>query len=193
VVEAEAEMSDTISKLAELEAAEKPFKYGATYLKILAHRKSNNVLRFHTLPPVKPETVGHHSAGVAILCIVIAEHKPSVQLLMAALLHDMHEGMTGDIPAMSKWASPKLRAALDDLEEQFTHHYLPFPAILTDYERRVLKQADMLDLCFKAKEEVDIGNREYSVVLNRGVKYLRENDPLPVTQAFIQELCHGSE
>ena len=183
-------MSEIISKLSEMEAS--PATLAGTYQNILNHRRSNNVLRFHTMPPIKPETVGHHSAGVAILCIVIAERKPSVQLLMAALLHDMHESMTGDIPAMAKWASPKLKAALEDLEHRFDKDFLPFPSLLTGYEQRVLKQADMLDLCFKAREEMDLGNVQYSAILARGLSYLRDNDPLPVTQAFMKELQHGS-
>lgn len=184
-------MSDIISKLAEIEDRESQPKFTEVYLRILNHRKSNNVLRFHTMPPIKPETVGHHSAGVAILCGVLAENRPSTQLLMAALMHDMHEGMTGDIPATSKWTSPKLKDALEDLERKFDHHYLTFPALLTSYEQKVLKQADMLDLCFKAREEMDLGNKEYAQIFNRGVQYLLENDPLPVTVAFIEELQNG--
>ena len=182
-------MSDTASKIAEQEGRY-PVGFGL-YQKILNHRKSNDVLRYHTIPPIKSETVGHHSAGVAILCIAISELKPSIQLLMAALLHDMHESKTGDIPAMAKWDSPELASALHQLEKRYDSHFMPFPNLLTDYEQRVLKQADMLDHCFKAKEEMRMGNQQYSQVFNRGMKYLRDHNPLPITITFLEELSHG--
>lgn len=183
-------MSDTASKIAEFE--ERRQVGLGLYRKILNHRLSNDVLRHHTMPPIKPETVGHHSAGVAILCIAISELKPSVNLLMAALLHDMHEYKTGDVPAPAKWDSPELAAALHQLEKRYDDHFMPYPCLLTDYEQRVLKQADMLDLCFKAKEEMRMGNQMYSLVFNRGMKYLREHNPLPVTITFLEELSYGS-
>ena len=178
-------MSDIISKLAELEEQDSSVLFRLA----VTHRRSNDVLRYHTIRTMTPETVGHHSANVAILCILIAERKPSVQLLMAALLHDMHEQFTGDIPAQAKWESAELAAALHALEKKFDTYFIQYPTLSSE-ESRILKQADMLDLCFKALEEINVGNRGFERILHRGLDFLKKNSPLPTTIAIMKEITY---
>lgn len=145
-------------------------------------RNGTAVKRFHTVNLLVGETVGHHSANVALLCASLAEGKQSVNLLMAALGHDLAEQYTGDVPATTKWAHPQLKAMLDQIEDG----YVTMPE-LTPMEQRVLKQADMLDLCFKAQEEIQMGNSPMNRVLNNGISYLLTNNPLPKTLSLLQE------
>lgn len=180
-------MSDIISKLAELDREEQTS--AALFRLAITHRRSNDVLRYHTIRTMTPETVGHHSANVAILCILIAERKPSVQLLMAAILHDMHEQFTGDVPATAKWESNALAVALHELEKRFDAYFIQYPS-LTSEESRILKQADMLDLCFKALEEIQVGNRGFERILRRGLDFLRKSNPLPTTIAIMKEITY---
>lgn len=146
------------------------------------NRTGNAVKRYHTLNLIVPETVGHHSANVALLCVQLAGNKPSANLLMAALTHDLAEQYTGDVPATTKWNYPALKSMLDDIED----NYVPLPE-LTSKETRILKQADMLDLCFKMKEEMMMGNVAMADVMTRGINYLLGNDPLPETLYILQE------
>ena len=141
------------------------------------------VKRFHTLDLIVPETVGHHSCNVALLVTIIADEF-SGELMRAALNHDLAEQHTGDVPATAKWQSPRLAKTLKRLEQ----FHFPYPEELTAYETRVLKQADMLDLCFKALEEVQMGNAPLETVLLRGITWLKEHEPLQTVLELVKEI-----
>jgi len=151
------------------------------------YRKGNAVKRFHTVNVLVEETVGHHSANVALLCIRLAGGNTSVNLLKAALQHDLAEQYTGDIPATGKWDFPELARAATRAEERL----LPF-IVLSDWEKRVLKQADMLDICYKAAEEMRMGNQDMRRILDNGISYLMSNDPLPDTVVILKEFLFES-
>lgn len=176
-------MGDTMSKLRDLEEAIAEFPTTST---IRRYRNGNRVRRYHTLDTIVGETVGHHSANLAILCVLLSDEKPSVNLLMAALTHDLAEQYTGDVPATAKWDSPELKTALDNMERRFDRYW--FNAPLTAREQKVLKQADMLDLCFKALEEINMGNNQFKPILARGMEHLRTNQPLPSTTQLLKEI-----
>lgn len=154
---------------------------------IQAYRNGNRVKRYHTIDLLVGETVGHHSANMAVLVTMIY---PDVTLPMLkwALLHDIAEQWTGDVPAPAKWASPALKNALDELENRMLSEYAINMADLGTHERAVLKQADMLDLCFKMLEEVLMGNSNAAVLLFRGLDYLASNNPLPATVTLCQHI-----
>lgn len=151
--------------------------------KLTGVRNGNRVKRYHTIDLIVQETVGHHSSNVAMLCVLLSRGRPRAELLIAALTHDLEEQFTGDIPATAKWYSPALCAALNDMEDA---HAL-FHTDLMAEECRILKQADMLDLCFKCREEIKMGNEAMVTVLSRGIASLLANDPLPATQDILKE------
>lgn len=179
-------MSDTLSKLRD---QEEDFINGKG-LKLLDqaryYRNGAKVKRYHTVDCHVLETVGHHSANVAILCGIISCQRASVHLLMAALTHDMTEQFTGDVPATAKWGSPELADALKKLDTAYARDC--FSSQLDAYEKKVLKQADMLDLCLKALEELQMGNQQFRFILQRGLNYLRSNNPFPTTELIMKEI-----
>lgn len=149
---------------------------------ILKGRAGNTVKRYHTINLLVEETVGHHSANVALLCAALTVGPVSANLLLAALRHDTAEQFTGDIPATAKWAHPLLKNIVGQIEA--LHVTLPS---LSQGEQRILKQADMLDLCFKCLEELSMGNASVTPMLHRGVDYLWSNDPIETTVAMLKE------
>ena len=101
------------------------------------------------------ETVFHHSASTALLLINVLGERCSVNLLKAALCHDLEEGVTGDIPAPVKW---EYGNQLEALEARVREGYdIPTPE-LTEEERRWLKAADFLDATFTCLEQRLAGN-----------------------------------
>jgi len=58
-----------------------------------------DVTRYHA-SEVSNETLGHHMWGVAILCMMVWPDRHD--LLKAALLHDAHELIVGDVPSPAK-------------------------------------------------------------------------------------------
>ena len=161
------------------------------WLKLSGYRKGSEVSRWHTQRPVWPETVGHHSANVALLCDLISEGGCSRDLLYAALIHDLAEVATGDIPAPIKKAYGWLKkSAVAAEEDWFILHDIE-PPHLSENEALLLKACDTLDLCLKAHQEVSLGNQAFEQVFTNGVSYL-DLVNLPGRQkAMIQTILEG--
>jgi len=155
-------------------------------------RKGMAVKRYHTVNLVIDETVGHHSCNVAHLVILICESmriEPSVNLLKTALMHDVAEQWTGDIPATAKWESEEFAGALESMENYMAlKNELVIPTI-TEYEYAILKQADMLDLVLKMQEEIGMGNFDCIGVMNRGFEAIMKNNPC----SFVKEILNVTE
>ncbi len=177
-------MSDTLSKLRDME--EQPDNGLKVMARVRYYRNGSRVKRFHTVDCHVPETVGHHSANVAILCTIISEGHFTKHLLLAALTHDATEQFTGDVPATVKWQFPELCDTMKKLDLIYARD--SYSSFLSEYEKCVLKQADMLDLCLKALEEVNMGNKQFSIILQRGLNYLRSHKPFPVTELIMKEI-----
>lgn len=153
--------------------------------RIKYYRDGARVRRYHTLDLLVGETVGHHSCNVALIVSTIVPY-PSANLLLAALKHDLAEQHTGDVPATAKWDNPLLKRLLDRVEGQHVEEHDEH--VLTLSEKQALKQADMLDLCFKCLEEINMGNASMERVLHNGLQWLNDNDPLPTTFTLIKEI-----
>lgn len=133
------------------------------------------VKRFHTTHRTQEETVGHHSANV---CAILLRLEPLVskELLVRALMHDVPEYYTGDVPAPFKWDNAEAKSALNTGELRYIRaNDIPSPEI-DIYELALLKLADMLDLVLSSLEEVNRGNAYAIKLVENGKRYL-ENLP----------------
>lgn len=134
------------------------------------------VKRFHTENVIKEDTVGHHSANVAALVFwLYRPNRPSIELVEAALLHDVAEYETGDVPAHAKWKSKDLKAILDFAEGQAweAHNEMPPDKILSTDDYHALKFCDSIDLAIKVVHEMSMGNRTVKHVFRRLLPGLR--------------------
>ncbi len=82
---------------------------------------SSIVKRYHTCHTIKEQTIGAHQWGCGIICLAL---KPncSKDVLVYALLHDVAEKVTGDIPAMVKrlyLTDCQFREQIGSLEKNF--------------------------------------------------------------------------
>lgn len=141
-------------------------------------RAGNAVKRFHTVRRLGVETVGHHSANV---CGVLLSLDPNVSrdLLVAALMHDLPEQHTGDVPAPAKWAQKTLAGELVWAEDYWWAEHSEMQHLvlsLSEWEHGMLKLADMTDLVLSCVEEKRMGNQYAIPLLNRGVNYIRNLD-----------------
>lgn len=119
-----------------------------------------------------PERVGQHSAEVAAICMIL-DPTCSRAVLMEALMHDIGEFATGDIPAhVKKRLPPEFTTELDAMEDEYAVPLITWDPI-TVAEHDLVKTADALQLCFYALHEVKGGNQHYKIVFERGVEYLR--------------------
>jgi len=135
---------------------------------------SATVKRYHTMDTIGTQDIASHSWGVAVILIRITGGKCSVGLLMAALMHDVPEAVTGDSPATAKWRSKALKLALNSLEGDVEKE-LGIDTCLPEDEDVLLKVADMLELIHYSVRQVRLGNRTFSDVFHRGREFLLSN------------------
>jgi len=135
-------------------------------------RAGGNVKRWHTVPTIQNQTVGHHSWGVAIICHVLWPNC-SRDLLVAALQHDLAEHIVGDAPFPAKRTFIKLGQALAEAERIVSVDLgldCEYGLNISDSEK--LHIADMMEVLWFALEEISMGNTEFRMIFKRGLKYL---------------------
>ena len=130
-----------------------------------------NTSRYHTIPTLSSETVGHHSHGVAMLAHLLMENLTyNPQVIYAALLHDMAEHQTGDVPAPSK-REFGISDQFHELEDRILRSSgFPMP-VLSPQEQRVLKLADIAQGALFCVQELQMGNSKMRVVFERYLSY----------------------
>jgi 5'-deoxynucleotidase YfbR-like HD superfamily hydrolase len=118
-------------------------------------RRFAGTKRFHNQPFIGEQTVGHHSSNVALI-LLVTEDYPSANLLKAALLHDLEEGETGDLPAIVKWSMSV--EGLSRVEAEVRTYY-QFPGVvLNNTETKLLNAADFIDAVFTCLDQRRLGN-----------------------------------
>lgn len=132
------------------------------------------VQRWHTEGYVHVrETVGHHTSNVIAIIFFLFDDNPPIELIRAALHHDVIECVTGDSPAMAKWGFPEFKAAHDSVEGKVAAAH-NIQITLPEHLAPFLHYADTLDAAFKASDEVVAGNQHFLVVLGRLLVKLKE-------------------
>jgi len=147
--------------------------------KLQRWREGSQVERAHTVKHIGEYTVGQHSHGVAL--IILALHPdPSADLIRAALLHDLHEVHTGDIPMFAKTEDFR------KLEEN-TQAQIETDVTLSDEDALWLRAADSLDLLLWCREQTEMGNKNVARIHQNVSDYLWGLD-LP--QVLLNEVIH---
>ena len=132
----------------------------------------SEVKRYHTVTTLVSETVGHHSAGVALMAMMI-DLNPSKGLLISALFHDLAEHQTGDIPSPAK-RKYGIHDQVNDLEEKLLRAAgLAMPQ-LDEIDRRTLKLADIAQGALFCSREISLGNKRMRGVFDRYISYAEE-------------------
>lgn len=146
-----------------------------------------NTRRFHTVPTISCETVGHHSAIVAGLVFLI-DAGASASLLIHATFHDLPEFMTGDIPSPSKRAFVD-RNRLDEAEVSCLQKFGVQLPVLTQDEQRLLKVADILAGMVACLHERSMGNVMVTEAwYNFSIYFSEQPSPHPRAVAILDHL-----
>lgn len=134
-------------------------------------RRGTAVRRFHTLPILVEETVGQHSCNLVGLLWALTNGEARKELLLGAVMHDIPEHITGDIPSPMKRV---IRSGLREVEAGVFSELGFNVDDLSNEENLLFHLADMLDLAFKAREEVRMGNCNMQEVVDNALRYLED-------------------
>ena len=152
----------------------------------LAYR-AGKVNRIHTEPGIHQENLAEHSHGVA-MCLILLHPNPHGNLLKAALLHDLGEFKTGDIPSPAKKASVEIEKWCEDQQNAFFSSIgVAFPE-LSKQDSIALHIADKFDFAMWAYYEWLRGSRitkTYVEMTKRMVYEAEEKCYDPETKAFV--------
>ena len=137
----------------------------------LTIRRGTAVRRFHTVPILIEETVGHHSCNLATLLWTLTNGEVRKELLLGAVMHDVPEHITGDIPSPMK----RMVSGLLNEVEAVVFQDIGFNVEdLSTEENLLFRIADVLDLMFKVREELSLGNRPVQEIFDRAHEYAHE-------------------
>jgi len=139
-------------------------------------RRGGLVKRYHTVNTINPNTVAHHSFGVAWLVHLLTDGC-SYDLIIAALAHDLAEQVTGDISSPTKRRFPVMAEMVQQMEDEILESHGMFVQ-LTAADQRILKMADCLDGMLFCINEIELGNAAVIEVYNRYQNYVQELKPL---------------
>lgn len=143
------------------------------------------VKRWHTKVTIKDQDVAAHSWGVALIILKIAPRDH--ELLRAALLHDMAEVESGDIPYPFKRDHQRLHQELIEHEKDFeiingTQCFLKAEQV------KMLKWADMFELLLWCKRELKLGNESIKYTIDVAFRALRDmGHPNEIARQLFEE------
>ena len=137
-------------------------------------QRLSNLKRFNYRIRIHEESVAEHSFYVALYSLAICEqlclsNDVTFMVISKALIHDIYEIHTSDIPYPVKKEFPEIKQLLDSNEDSFLRNYFSevfnrndkFSTKDKELVECVVKMADILS-CWQFSEiEIDFGNSKY--------------------------------
>lgn len=143
-------------------------------------RQAGAVLRYHTWPTVKKQTIADHSWNVwRIVFAIWRTGHCSVEGIPQSvteyiMLHDCGELRTGDAPYPIKRDNPELKQIMDRLEDEaLTEQGIHLAELSTEWKWRV-KVAHTIEMMEFGIDELMLGSRYAAPVILRMTTWLRE-------------------
>lgn len=134
-------------------------------------RLAGRVIRYHTWPHIRPQTVAEHSWQLLRILLVIWPEAPST-VLSYIVRHDCGELTTGDMPFPVKRDNPVLAHEASRIEDeglalQVRTGFLPDIPDATPSQRWAVKLAEFVEMWEWALEELLMGNQFARLVEQR--------------------------
>lgn len=123
-------------------------------------RLAGQVLRYHTWPVHRQQSVGEHTWQVMrIYAKLFGPPSPAVFLFL--LWHDAGELVTGDPPFPFKASNPEIKAAYDVAERKAVANMGGelYPEPLNERQQRYIKTCDLIEMLEFGISELNMGNK----------------------------------
>lgn len=166
--------------------------------------KMSALNRYNNRDRITQENIAEHSFYVAFAVMKLSEmfeikRETKLKALQMAILHDIPEIYTSDIPYPIKQKSPVLKKELEKLELEFMSEAYPqFFKLFTDFtisedsdEALLVKVADAISVLQYAQKEINLGNKTEEMMeiytltnirINDGIKSLEERFSTKTTE-----------
>ena len=180
----------------------------------LLNRSLAHVTRFNNRPQHFEESVAEHSFYVAyftlLLCKLLEKEKIKIdhkKALSIAIIHDVEEGLSGDILNPFKHYNEKVYQAIRDVNKvMIGEMFVELSSDLSNelvklwneenagktIEAQVVKAADKLSLLSKCFEEIQAGNNYFEEIYKNQLSSLKKLD-YPWWQKIRDEVLEGAE
>ena len=167
--------------------------------------------RWALMRNLRPETLSEHSLETAFIAhslAIIAKRRFNVDInpdrvAVTALFHDTAEVITGDLPTPVKYYNDDIKSAYksieaaaedkllelipEDLREDFIPLYRP-----DEITEIYVKAADKFSALIKCREELSLGNKEFSAAAKSAEKAIKSLK-LPAADVFLKEFVPAFE
>lgn len=160
--------------------------------------------RWALMRNTRKESLAEHSLETAFIAHAIALlHNKNFQgnvnperVALVALFHDAPEIITGDLPTPVKYYNNEIKQAYSEMESQATNHLLSLlpPGLCEDFEsilrcddeeiKKIVRAADKISALIKCKDEIMLGNTEFSSAEKATLKTIKKLD-LPAADEFV--------
>lgn len=154
------------------------------------------IKRWALMHNLREETLSEHSLETAFIAhaLAVIENKRfnkninAEQVCLAALFHDTHEILTGDLPTPVKYYDESIKTSykrIESVAEQRLINMLPedlrgeFEKIyFTEDEtvKKLVKAADKISALIKCEEEIALGNKEFIIAKEQTEKAIDSMD-----------------
>lgn len=153
-------------------------------------RLAGQVIRYHTWPVLRQQTVGEHSWQIMrIFCKLFGSPRDAVWEYI--MVHDMGEIAVGDVPFPVKSKNPKLKAEFDALEDKALEDMGIKIPLIYNAERWQIKICDLLEMMEFGLEEMQLGNRFAEPIVKAtasAVRKMTEENPENASGASITNI-----
>ena len=135
---------------------------------ILEDYSLNQLNRYNTRTRITNESVASHTFFVCLFCLKLCNElnipiEQRYEILVKALLHDIGESETSDIPHSVKAANKEIRKIFDELEENYLEdkwtNYMAIYGAENKLSYEILKLADIYSILQYTLTESRLGNK----------------------------------
>ena len=121
---------------------------------------------------------------------------------LLALFHDAPEIITGDLPTPIKYYNPEIKQIYNEIEDAASERLLGLlpDDLRPDFEglfnntdphlKAIVKAADKLSALIKCRDELTLGNRDFSSAEESTLKAVKALD-LPAAEVFVKEFLQS--
>ena len=121
---------------------------------------------------------------------------------LLALFHDAPEIITGDLPTPIKYYNPEIKQIYNEIEDAASERLLGLlpDALRPDFVglfnntdphlKAIVKAADKLSALIKCRDELTLGNRDFSSAEESTLKAVKALD-LPAAEVFVKEFLQS--